>query len=343
MRPRLAPVMFLASLVAFAVGAAPAHATFPGANGKIVFTVSLGDSYTQFDVMNADGTGVAPLTAPCCTETSPAWSPDGTKIAFTTDRFARNTGRDIAVMNADGTGLTQLATNASDPAWSPDGTKIAFYGYVARPFNPPNIYAINADGTGLTRLTNTESPVFDGSPAWSPDGTKIAFTRTIPIPPPPGYPGEQNIWVMNADGTDVTRLTSVPYGSGITTEPNWSPDGTKITFGIGWSGGDVAVMNADGSGVTKLYSSPTPTGGQSSQPVWSPDGSKIAFKAQLQGYWYISTMNPDGSGQTLLGGPRYVTDFDWQPLPTSAFKNRAKECKAEGKRGRDFGKCVSAR
>src|SRR4051794_6393323 len=103
------------ALVAFFALASPAHATFPGQNGKIIFTVSLGDGYSEFDLMNPDGTGKTRLTDHLGQITSPAWSADGKKIAFETDRYR---GSDIAAMNADGTGLTRLTSEGinNDPA-----------------------------------------------------------------------------------------------------------------------------------------------------------------------------------------------------------------------------------
>lgn len=312
---------------------APAYASFPGANGKIISTIFLGDGYSEFNVMNPDGTGLTRLTDFCCQNTDPAWSADGSKVAF--DR-----NYNVAVMNADATGLTTLTNNGTNvgPTWSPDGTKIAFSRSdpIGDPNNPSsgplNIVVMNADGTGLTRLTNNDRLTFDQSPAWSPDGTKIAFARgQIPA-------GPTNIYVMNADGTGVTRLTNVtrPDPFNVADNPNWSPDGSKIVFVSPDRYDQIWTMNADGTGVTQLTSysgGPTVSWGD---PHWAPDGSKIAFVGSSG----IFTMNPDGSGQTFLGGGGGI---DWQPLPASEFKNRAKKCKAEGKRGRALGKCVSGR
>jgi Tol biopolymer transport system component len=315
-------------LVGWLLVAPPAHATFPGENGKLAFTVFLGDSYSQFDVMNSDGGNVTRLTNFCCGQnTSPTWSPDGTKIAFETSSYG---GYDIAVMNADGTGVTKL-TNTSgvnlDPAWSPDGSKIAFSRAdpMGDPNNPSygaaNIAVMNADGTGLTRLTDNPRLTYDFQPAWSPDGTKIAFSRQEIL-------GAGNIYIMDADGTGVTRLTNVTQRASWDTEPDWSPDGSKIVF---FQNGGIWIMNPDGTAQTQLTS-------DAQSPTWSPDGTKIAFLSSGS----IFTMNPNGSEATFLGGSG-ATDFDWQPLPAAAPKNRAKACKALGKRERELGRCISKR
>jgi Tol biopolymer transport system component len=326
------------ALVGCLLLAAPAQATFPGANGKIIFTVFLGDSYSEFNIMNSDGSGVTRLTdLQGAQNTSPAWSPDGSRVAFQTNNYSRFTpssaDQDIAVINADGTGVTKLTDGNinAGPAWSPDGSKIAFArsDRIGDPNNPGygpfNLAVMNADGSGLTTLTH-DGANFDA--AWAPNGSKIAFTReTSPF-------GPDNIYVMNPDGSGLTMLTNLTGAHIGASEANWSPDSQRIAFTSNLDGHDeVFMMNADGSGVTQLTFE---SGGEN--PVWSPSGSYITFMRGNQ----IHVVNPDGSGLRLLSGET-LYDFDWQPLPGSKFKNQAKKCKAEGKRGRALGKCVSAR
>ena len=160
------------------------------------------------------------LTNDTASDYSPAWSPDGTEIAF---ESRRDGFYEIYVMDADGSNQTRLTNNTvldESPAWSPDGTKIAFVSLTAPFFD---IHVMDADGANRTRLTNDTVPFGSGAPAWSPDGTKIAFSS---------YRDDSvDIYVMDADGSNRTRLTHNGGYWGLA----WSPDGTKIAF---WSNRD---------------------------------------------------------------------------------------------------------
>ncbi len=214
---RASSIVTTLGLIAATLGFAPgAGAT--SVNGSIAFR-SNRDGNNEIYVMNADGSGQSRLTNNAANDFDPAFSPDGTKIAFASS--IRNSGPDakIYVMNADGTDPTNLTTAADDrdPAFSPDGRKIAFtrglFGSNA------DIYVMNADGSGQTRLTNVRAN--DTSPAFSPDGTKIAFSSLR-------GPGGSEIYLMNADGSGQTRLTNNPATRD--TNPVFSPDGLKIAF-----------------------------------------------------------------------------------------------------------------
>lgn len=208
--------------------------------------------YSEIFVMNADGTNQTRLTYSPEYVIEPTWSPDGTKLAFTT--FVGGSSADISVINADGTGQTNLqnSPNSFDkgPAWSPDGARIA---YDSQRGTSGEIYVMNADGTGDTNLTNSTSSDFD--PAWSHDGTKIAFSSDRERNAEGTFVFE--IYVMNADGTDVRRIT---YGNNTSAhDPSWSPDGTKIVF-FSYShitnDFEVFVINADGTGLVNVSNNP---------------------------------------------------------------------------------------
>lgn len=213
-------------------------------------------------VVHADGSAAVRITASNeigYAYSSLSWSPDGTGIAF--DRMWRNID-DIYAMSADGTGLrrvTDSTTLRDEPTWSPDGMSLAF-----RVFGPgcSGIDVINVDGTGLKGLTDCvpQSHQYFLDPAWSPDGKKIAL-----VGPQSSTSGDStSIYLMNADGSGLTRLTNTP--GTLDRYPAWSPDGSKIAFvrgpynnlGISF----IYTMNADGTGVVALRAGGSPTWGR---------------------------------------------------------------------------------
>ena len=264
----------------------------------------------------------------------PVWSPDGSKIAFASNR---DEGYEIYVMNANGDNLVRLTRRDvifdggpdgditfdgyyEHPAWSPDGTKIAF---ATNPLGSPKegywgIYVMNADGTNLTELAlNDSDGEFVEHLVWSPDGTKIAFEQEYPIT------GTEEIFVINADGTNpnlvprprryLERFGIGPNewppwsSSGYTslvpltlnlprvenTSPAWSPDGTKIAFTSDDDDPHIYVMNADGTNFARLtqnFARPLTRARSSVRSTyrwwslaWSPDGTKIAFLSSHDG------------------------------------------------------------
>lgn len=162
-------------------------------------------------VMNADGTNLISIANGIGyggADSGANWSPDGTKIAFSS---GRNGDREIFVMNSDGTNTINL-TNYSGawdnyPIWSPDGEKIAFNSYRDGNFE---IYVMNADGTNVYNLTN--HPASDITPVWSPDGTRIVFISE--------RDGNLEIYVIDSDGNNLVRLTE---NAAKDYSPIWAP------------------------------------------------------------------------------------------------------------------------
>jgi TolB protein len=212
-----------------------------------------------------------------------ALSGGGGKIVFSSKRDGNY---EIYVMNADGSSLTRLTNNAASdgsPVWSPDGMKIIFLSERDEP-NPDSclpcnweIYVMNTDGSNVTRLTDNK--VADSDPVWSPDGTQIAFVSDLYDPTYDTCVFCEEIYVMNAEGSSLTRLTNNKVAD---SDPVWSSDGTQIKFVSGRDAPDSAVcslcwdiymMNADGSSVAPL----TNIDAYIIDLVRSPNGTQIAF------------------------------------------------------------------
>ena len=158
--------------------------------------------------MQADGSGQTNLTNHVGGDFSPAWSPDGSQIAFHSDRDGGNT--EIYVMKADGTNQRNLSKNAAAdtfPAWSPEGGRIAF---VSDRDANPEIYVMDVGGFNQTRITTNAVGDFD--PAWSPNGARIAFDAVSAT-------GDRaHVYAMAANGADRQRLTK---GSSFNENPDW--------------------------------------------------------------------------------------------------------------------------
>jgi Tol biopolymer transport system component len=227
---------------------------------RILFWGDAGPGPSAFEVMNADGSGRAPLRV-ADDIFQPALSPDGRTVYYSAQPDAAPHG--IYAMNADGSGERLLTSTdpmhpAEDPTVSPDGETIAFQRLVSVGCcNFAHLFVMRPDGSGLGHLTTPTSTGSESDPAFGPDG-RIVFVLDDPS-------SERDIAVINADGGGVRNLTNTP--TILERQPELSPDGKLIAYAT--FDGDIWLMNADGSGPRNLTNSPCPPECEES-PSWQP-------------------------------------------------------------------------
>jgi Tol biopolymer transport system component len=297
-----------APVIGLLVCSASALAAFPGQNGRIAYGYESDYSLLRTQAEDAlitvqpNGRDARPLRrcvrlegkAPegdcSATYRSPAYSPDGARLAF-------DAGVALALMNSDGSGLRFLGQATSDdgePAWSPTGRRVAFTGVSAA--GQPELWVRSIGGGEPRQLT-------DGGgrqPAWS-SRNLIAFTR-----------GE-DIYTIRPDGSELRRMTR-RGGSA----PAWSPRGDRLAF---VREGRIYLARANGRRARRLRlpGEGFATGGL----AWSPDGKRIAFENSdcFAGGIFVTRVDGRAKRATLLASNHCrqsesiaATDPDWQPL-----------------------------
>lgn len=278
--------ILLMGLLALLVIVSIEHTYGTGRLGTIVFSSAppppLGEHGNQ-DIFVADRKfqNWIRLTNDPARDTLPCWSPDGTKIAFVSERDG---DREIYIMDADGrnqTNITKNPTPDDDPSWSPDGRMIAFHSTRG---GIRSIFVVDIDGKGLDMIVSRVV----GCPAWSPDGKKIAYINL-----------DGDIETCNTQGRNQSILTR---GPGYDFNPSWSPDGQKIAFHSNRTGfWEIYTMNADGSDQKRLTNSKL----SDLFPDWTSDGRIIWQRSRA-----IYIMDSDGENQEELseGGATFP---DW--------------------------------
>lgn len=251
--------------------------------------------HKEIYLMDWDGANVEKITNHKSVAISPAWSPDGSKVAYTAfvQRAKTKTRNADMFIYEVPTGNRWLVSYRqginSGASFTPDGQNVLL---TVSQQGTPDIYRMTLKGDLVKRITNGPRGAMNVEPMMSPDSSKIAFSSD--------RSGKPMVYIMNSDGTNVKRVT---FAGDYNATPVWSPDGKKLAF-AGWSDGhfDIFTMDADGTNMVRITSAKKSNGkwANNEDPSFSPDGRLIMFTSNRTGKNQIYVANLDGSEERRI-------------------------------------------
>ncbi|MFQ5604584.1 MAG: Tol-Pal system beta propeller repeat protein TolB [bacterium] len=269
-----------------------------GENGiartKIAFVSQQRNNVKEIAMMDYDGYNVQKLTRDQSINLSPAWSPDGSKICFTSYKKQQPFLFEYSLLTRTDRQISNHVGLNSSPAWSPDGRKIAFT--VSKDGNA-ELYTLDLVSHEFRRLTFNRA--IDSSPSWSPSNREMAFISD--------RAGTPQIYIMDSDGANTRRLT---FEGSYNASPSWSPRGDKIAFVSRTdSGFDIYTIDVTGENSMRL----TDSSGSNEDPSWSPNGYALIFSSNRSGKRELYSMFWDGSDQKRISKGGIFYSPAWSP------------------------------